>query len=143
MAMPRPSRPTPPIARLGAARGSCNREKKGLDKDCLKSDFVKKLTDKVEAEISRLDSCASQHWEDVASCLGLGGLEQSKLYAIMEEQTFVWRSMYVDHLQRWLKVYPPESMLIVPSESLKEVRGLGMTPKRTLGMTPNEPPMSP
>ena len=27
--------------------------------------------------------------------------------------------MYVDHLQKWLKVFPPEAMLIVPSESLK------------------------
>jgi len=32
----------------------------------------------------------------------------------------VWRSMYVDHLQKWLKVFPPEAMLVVPSESLKE-----------------------
>ena len=28
--------------------------------------------------------------------------------------------MYVDHLQKWLKVFPPEAMLVVPSESLKE-----------------------
>ena len=28
--------------------------------------------------------------------------------------------MYVDHLQKWLRVFPPEAMLIVPSESLKE-----------------------
>jgi len=34
----------------------------------------------------------------------------------------VWRSMYVDHLQKWLKVYPPEAMLVVPSESLKEAK---------------------
>jgi len=100
----------------------CNREKKALDKDCLRADFVKKLTDKVEAEVTKLDSCASQHWEDTASCLGLGGLEQSKLYSVMEELTFVWRSMYVDHLQKWLKVYPPEAMLVVPSESLKEAK---------------------
>lgn len=38
----------------------------------------------------------------------------------MEDSTFVWRSMYSEHLQRWLKVYPPESMLVVPSEHLKE-----------------------
>ena len=40
----------------------------------------------------------------------------------MEDQTYIWRSMYVDHLQKWLKVFPPESMLIVPSESLKAAR---------------------
>ena len=103
----------------------CNREKpdekkRYLDTSCLKADFVKKLTDRVEAEVARLDGCAKSGYDDVAACLSLGGLEQSKLYSIMEEQTYVWRSMYVDHLQRWLKVYPPEAMLIVPSEALKE-----------------------
>ena len=34
----------------------------------------------------------------------------------------MWRSMYSEHLQRWLKVYPPESMLVVPSEHLKVCR---------------------
>ena len=51
---------------------------------------------------------------------GLGGLEQTRLYAVMEDQTYVWRSMYVDHLQKWLKVFPPEAMLVVPSEALKQ-----------------------
>ena len=41
---------------------------------------------------------------------------------MMEDSTFVWRSMYSEHLQRWLKVYPPESMLVVPSEHLKVCR---------------------
>jgi len=91
-----------------------------MDADCLKADFVKKLSDKVDAEVVRLDQCARDHWEDVASCLGLGALEQPKLYSVMEDQAYVWRSMYVDHLQKWIKVYPPESMLIVPSDSLKE-----------------------
>jgi len=97
----------------------CNRDKKSLDAECLKADFVKKLTERVEGEVLKLDGCARAQYEDVSTCLGLGGLEQQKLYAIMEEM-YVWRSMYVEHLQRWLKVYPPESMLIVPSEALKE-----------------------
>ena len=67
----------------------------------------------------KLDGCARGGYEDVSTCLGLGGLEQQRLYAIMEEM-YLWRSMYADHLQRWLKVYPPESMLVVPSEALKE-----------------------
>ena len=71
-----------------------------------------RLTDKVETEVARLDQCSKEHWDDVASCLGLGGLEQNKLYAVMEDQTYVWRSMYVDHLQRWLRVFPAESMLV-------------------------------
>ena len=36
------------------------------------------------------------------------------------EDLYIWRSMYVDHLQKWLRVYPPEAMLVVPSEALKE-----------------------
>ena len=31
----------------------CNRDKKRLDPECLKADFVKKITDKVEAEVRR------------------------------------------------------------------------------------------
>lgn len=38
--------------------------------------------------------------------------------------------MYVDHLQRWLKVYPPEAMLIVPSESLKEAQSFKQVMER-------------
>jgi len=98
----------------------CNIDKKSLDKDCLRQDFVKKLSDKVNAEIDRLKDCERQNWDDIPACLGIMGLEQAKLYAMMEDSTFVWRSMYSDHLQRWLKVYPAESMLVVPSDALKE-----------------------
>ena len=98
----------------------CNRDKKYLDHDCLRKDFVKKISDKVEAEIAKLDSCAKQNWDDTAACLGINGLEQARLYAVMEDQTFLWRSMYSEHLARWLKVYPPSAMLVVPSEDLKE-----------------------
>lgn len=38
---------------------------------------------------------------------------------MMEHKTDLWRSMYVDHLRRWLKVYPPHSLLVLPSEDLK------------------------
>lgn len=38
--------------------------------------------------------------------------------------------MYVDHLQRWLKVYPPEAMLVVPSESLKEAQSFKQVMER-------------
>jgi len=98
----------------------CNVDKKSLGTECLRQDFTKKLTDKINAEIERLKDCERQNWEDTAACLGINGLEQEKLYAMMEDSTFVWRSMYSEHLQRWLKVYPPESMLVVPSEHLKE-----------------------
>ena len=38
--------------------------------------------------------------------------------------------MYVDHLQRWLRVYPPEAMLIVPSEALKDPSSFRNTMER-------------
>jgi len=98
----------------------CNREKRYLDKECLRQDFTKKLTDEVTSEVERLADCARQNWEDTAACLGVTGLEQARLYAVMEGSTFVWRSMYADHLQRWLKVFPAESLLVIPSEALKE-----------------------
>ena len=107
----------------------CNRDKKSLDAECLKADFVKKLTDRVEAEVRKLDYCARSDYEDVAACLQLGSLEQQRLYAVMEE-AYLWRSMYVDHMQRWLKVYPPEAMLVVPSEALKEAQSFANVMQR-------------
>ena len=54
----------------------CNVDKKALNPDCLREDFVKKLSDKVTAEIERLKDCERQNWEDTAACLGINGLEQ-------------------------------------------------------------------
>ena len=67
---------------------------------------MSKLKEEIDFEVGRLDACARSNHEDIASCLGLTGLEQQRLYAEMEDRNFIWRSMYVDHLQRWLKVYP-------------------------------------
>ena len=90
-----------------------------MDAECLRDDFIQKLSDKVELEMARLDQCAKDKWDDVSECLGLGGLDSTQLYQTMEHQVDVWRSMYVDHLRRWLKVYPAESILVIPSEALK------------------------
>lgn len=46
------------------------------------------------------------------------------------EEAYLWRSMYVDHMQRWLKVYPPEAMLVVPSEALKEAQSFANVMQR-------------
>ena len=105
-----------------------------MDTKCLSADFVKKLSDKVDIEVAKLDACARDRWEDIGSCLGLGALEQSRLYAVMEDQTYVWRSMYVDHLQKWLKVFPAESMLVVPSEKLKEASSFKTVMERFAGL---------
>jgi hypothetical protein len=108
----------------------CNVDKKRLDPECLKTDFVTKLKDKIDYEQGRLENCARSNHEDIASCLGLAGFEQARLYAEMEDRNFIWRSMYVDHVTRWLKVYPADSMLIVPSEALKEANSFKATMER-------------
>ena len=100
----------------------CNVDKKGLDHDCLKQDFVQKLGAKIDAEIVRLNDCQKQKGfnEELGACLGMHGLEQQKLYALMEDNMFIYRSMYVEQLNRWLKVYPTSSLLVIPSEHLKD-----------------------
>jgi len=102
----------------------CNVDKKALDHTCLANDFKKKLTDKVNAEIERLNQCAQSGWEDLQACLGINGLDQTRLYAMMEDQLFVYRSMYVEHISRWLRVYPPEALMVLASEHLKEAKDL-------------------
>jgi len=99
---------------------TCNVDKKGLDQDCLRRDFVEKLTNSVTDEIRRLNECSNKPGaDDLGACLGIHGLEQAKLYALMEGQLFVYRSMYSEHLNKWLKVYPAHQMLIIPSEKMK------------------------
>ena len=78
----------------------CNVDKKGLDHTCLANDFKKKLTDKVEDEVKRLGQCAHSGVEDMGACLGINGLDQTRLYAMMEDSLFVYRSMYVEHINR-------------------------------------------
>ena len=56
--------------------------------------------------------------EALGSCLGLGTLGQRKLYKKMEGAAFVYRSMYHDHLQHWLKFLTPAQLLVLPSEAL-------------------------
>ena len=102
----------------------CNVDKKGLDHACLAADFKKKLTDKVEDEVKRLGQCAHAGVEDMGACLGINGLDQTRLYAMMEDSLFVYRSMYVEHISRWLKVYPAESIMVVASEHLKEAKDM-------------------
>eukprot|EP00908_Phaeocystis_cordata_P004612 Transcript_1501.p1 GENE.Transcript_1501~~Transcript_1501.p1 ORF type:complete len:653 (+),score=175.84 Transcript_1501:949-2907(+) len=102
----------------------CNVEKKALDHTCLANDFKKKLTDKVNAEVDKLNQCAASGWEDLQACLGINGLDQTKLYAIMEDGLFVYRSMYVEHINKWLRVYNPTDILVIASEHLKEAKDM-------------------
>jgi hypothetical protein len=53
--------------------------------DCLRRDFVEKLTSSVTEEIRRLSECARKPGaDDLGACLGINGMEQAKLYSMME-----------------------------------------------------------
>ena len=45
---------------------------------------------------------------------------QRKLYKRMEDAAYVYRSIYVEHLQTWLRQYPPNQLLVLPTEALKD-----------------------
>jgi len=98
-----------------------------LDTECLSADFVTKLTGKIDNELERLGECVRPSVDDPGACLGINGLEQPKLYAMMEDNLFIYRSMYVEHLSKWLKVFSPEAMLVVPSEHMKEAADMKNT----------------
>ena len=56
--------------------------------------------------------------EPLTTCLGYRTLSQKKLYKAMEDHAYIYRSIYVEHLQSWLRFYPPSQLLVLPSESL-------------------------
>jgi hypothetical protein len=43
-------------------------------------------------------------------------------YKALEDRAFVYRSLYVEHLQGWLTYFAPTQLLVLPSESLFEDR---------------------
>ena len=90
-----------------AAWNKCNVEKSSLSIDCLKEDFVNKLSDRLSVEFGQLRTCAHGRHDDLGSCLGASDqLDQQQMYALMEDHMFVYRSMYSEHLAKWLKVPP-------------------------------------
>ena len=51
-------------------------------------------------QVKRLGQCTHSGVEDMGACLGINGLDQTRLYAMMEDSLFVYRSMYVEHINR-------------------------------------------
>ena len=92
---------------------------KPIDLECLQADYVAKMRNRTRLEMSEIDACRRRMpSEALGSCLGLGTLGQRKLYKKMEDAAFVYRSIYHDHLQHWLKFLPPAQLLVLPSEAL-------------------------
>ena len=95
------------------------RDGHAMDAECLRGDFVGKLRNRTRLEMAELDDCRrTAPGEPLASCLGLGTLGQRKLYKKMEDSAFVYRSMYHEHLQHWLRFFPASQLLVLPSEAL-------------------------
>jgi hypothetical protein len=94
-------------------------EGKALKVDCLRADFVAKLRNRTRVEMAAMDECV-RHTpnEPLGACLGYRTLSQKKLYKALEDHAFVYRSVYVEHVQVWLKFYPPSQLLVLPSEAL-------------------------
>ena len=112
--------PRGPFQRAAALKvwGKCA-EGSALNLDCLRADFLAKLRNRTRAEMSAIDECARRMpTETLGSCLGYRTLSQKKLYKAMEDHAYVYRSVYVEHLQGWLKHYPPSQLLVLPSEVL-------------------------
>lgn len=93
---------------------------KSLKAECLRADFVAKLRNRTRSEMAALDECARKGLasEGLGNCHGLRTLSQRKLYKMMEDTAYVFRTVYVEHLQGWLRFYPPSQLLVLPSESL-------------------------
>ena len=111
-----------PFQRAAALKvwGKCS-DGKALRAECLRADFVAKLRNRTRHEMSLLDDCtkkAGSNGEGLGGCLGLRTLSQRKLYKAMEDGSYIYRSIYVEHLQNWLKFYPPNQLLVLPSEAL-------------------------
>ena len=89
-----------------------------LQLDCLRADFVAKLRNRTRTEMAEMDACArTAPTEPLGTCLKLGILGQRKLYKRMEDHAFIYRSIYHEHLQQWLRFYPATQMLVLPSEA--------------------------
>jgi len=92
---------------------------KVLKPECLRADFLAKLRNRSLTEMGTIDDCARRMpAEPLTTCLGYRTLSQKKLYKAMEDHAYIYRSIYVEHLQSWLRFYPPSQLLVLPSESL-------------------------
>ena len=111
---------------------SCSRTKADgdggvLSLKCLQSDYTSKLRNKTSSELKALNDCyqraekagtpASVDW---LSCLRLRSvmLGPKQIHKVMEDSSFIFRSMYNVHLRSWLRLYLPEQMMVVDPEQL-------------------------
>ena len=94
---------------------------------CLQQDYIAKLRDKMDTELRALRQCASSS-EDSATpaavdwpgCLQLRSvmLGPKQIHKVMEDSSFIWRSMYAHHLRVWLRLYPPKHLHVTDPSSL-------------------------
>ena len=108
---------------------------------CLQRDFGAKLRNKSDAELATLEQCtgkaeaqgmpASVNW---AACLQLHSvmLGPKQIHKVMEDSSFLWRSMYVHHLRTWLRLYAAEQLMVVDPAQLFRSSSGGQQPDRAV-----------
>ena len=111
-----------PFQKMAALKvwGKCaDSQSHTLNVDCLRLDFLAKLRNRTRTEMGAMDECARrQPSEPLGACLGYRTLSQKKLYKALEDHAFLYRTVYAEHLQGWLRYYPPAQLLVFSSEAL-------------------------
>ena len=94
---------------------------------CLQQDYVGKLRNKTATELATLRACAARAERhdtpasvDWVGCLKLRSvmLGPKQVHKVLEDSSFVWRSMFAAHLRSWLRLYPANQLLVVDPSAL-------------------------
>ena len=94
---------------------------------CLQQDYTTKLRNKTALELRTLGACMRQAEDravpasvDWIGCLRLSSvmLGPKQVHKVLEDSSFVWRSMYAAHLRAWLRLFPPSQLLVVDPAAL-------------------------
>ena len=94
---------------------------------CLQADYLSKLRDKFETELRTLQNCQGRAEEtgtpasvDWLGCLKLRSvmLGPKQMHKVLEDSSFVWRSMYAAQLRGWLRLFPPDHLHVTDPSTL-------------------------
>lgn len=104
---------------------------------CLQQDYTSKLRNKTGSELAALRACTAEAEApeapasiDWVSCLHLSSvmLGPKQVHKVLEDSSFVFRSMYAVHLRSWLRLYPPAQLHVTDPAFLlgEHTRAAGM-----------------
>ena len=110
----------PPARCCSKGLGRCS-DGKGLRTECLRGDFVAKLHNRTRAEMAKLDDCAKQSGVRGWRLPGHPHAVATQAVQADGRRSYIYRSIYFEHLQGWLKFYPPSQLLVLPSEACSTI----------------------